>query len=405
MDFIDLKRQQKRIKDFIDQRIQEVLRHGQYINGPEVSELEARLASYVGVKHALGCSSGTDALLMALMAFGVGPGDAIFTTPFTFVATAEVITLVGATPIFVDIDPATFNIDAAKLELAIEALKSSDPKVYPLPLPASDQAGNLRPRGVIPVDLFGLPADYDRIVSIAGEFGLFVIEDAAQAFGAEYKGEKACSFGNIGCTSFFPAKPLGCYGDGGMCFTDNDESADIMRSIQVHGKGEHKYDNVRIGINGRLDTLQAAILLAKLDIFPEEVELRQLVADRYTQLIGSCSMLRAPRVPKGYKSAWAQYSVLPRNGAERSVLQDELKRIGVPTAVYYPMPLHAQTAYAYLGYKTGDFPVSESISQQIFSLPMHPYLEPAEQETVLAAISASSMINYHDRRCSKEFVL
>ena len=269
MEFIDLKTQQARIKDKIQRNIDIVLRHGNYIMGPEVKQLEAKLAAYTGAKHAISCASGTDALLMALMAYGVKPGDAIFTTPFTFIATAEVISLLGATPVFVDIDPQTFNIDPAKLALAIKALKAGDATLHPLPL--SPDASRLTPRGIIPVDLFGLSADYDAINAIAGQNGLFVIEDAAQSFGATYKGKRACSLGDIGCTSFFPAKPLGCYGDGGMCFTDDDKLAEIMESIRVHGKGGHKYDNVRIGINGRLDTIQAAILLAKFEIFPEEV--------------------------------------------------------------------------------------------------------------------------------------
>ena len=273
MDFIDLKTQQARIKDTLDANIQKVLSHGAYVMGPEIKELEKKLAAYVGVKHAIGCASGTDALLMALMAYNLGPGDAVFTTPFTFIATAEVVSLLGATPVFVDIDPKTYNMDPAKLELAIKALKANDPSLHPLPLtpnasPLTPHSSPLTPKGIIPVDLFGLLADYEAIDKIAKENNLFVIEDAAQSFGAEYKGKKSCSFGSIACTSFFPAKPLGCYGDGGMCFTDDDALAEALDSIRVHGKGSHKYDNARIGINGRLDTLQAAILLAKFAIFP-----------------------------------------------------------------------------------------------------------------------------------------
>ena len=293
MDFIDLKTQQTRIKETLNNNIQNVLAHGNYIMGPEIKQLEAKLAAYTKTKHAISCASGTDALLMALMAYGVKPGDAIFTTPFTFIATAEVIALLGATPIFVDIDPKTYNIDPAKLSLALKALKANDSSIYPLPKvlsspPVGEGKGEgeiLRPRGVIPVDLFGLLADCQAIDNIAKDNGLFMVEDAAQSFGANYKDKMSCSFGNIGCTSFFPAKPLGCYGDGGMCFTDDDHLAEIMASIRVHGKGGHKYDNVRIGINGRLDTLQAAILLAKFDIFPEEIEMRQTVAQRYTNLL------------------------------------------------------------------------------------------------------------------------
>jgi dTDP-4-amino-4,6-dideoxygalactose transaminase len=271
MQFVDLAAQQNLIRDKIETNIQAVLSHGKYIMGPEIKELEERLAEFVGVEHGIACSSGTDALLLALMTYDVGPGDAVFTSPFTFIATAEVISLLGATPVFVDIDPKTFNIDPKSLERAIAALQkgSSD---YPLP---SITDTSSTPKGIIAVDLFGLPADYDAINSIAKKHGLFVIEDAAQSFGAEYKGKRACSLADIACTSFFPAKPLGCYGDGGMCFTGDENLAQTMRSLSVHGQGHHKYENVRIGINGRLDTLQAAILHAKFDIFPKEIELRQ----------------------------------------------------------------------------------------------------------------------------------
>ena len=394
MQFIDLAAQQNRIREKIEHNIQAVMNHGKYIMGPEVNELEDRLASFVGIKHAIACSSGTDALLLALMVYGVGPGDAIFTTPFTFIATAEVISLLGATPIFVDIDPKTYNIDPEKLEQAIIALKNDDGTIYPLPLPcgiprsgpfqedSTGQAPNpssLTPKGAIPVDLFGLPADYDRINAVAQKYGLFVIEDAAQSFGAEYMGKKACSLSDIACTSFFPAKPLGCYGDGGMCFTDNDEKAEILSSLLVHGKGIHKYDNNRIGINGRLDTLQAAILLAKFEIFPEEINLRQQVAQRYTNLFTPYASLLTPHLPEGHKSAWAQYSILAKDEQHRSNLQIKLKENGIPTAVYYPKPLHQQTAFTGLGYKDGDFPVSEDYADRIFSIPMYPYLTEEEQ--------------------------
>lgn len=382
MEFIDLKTQQTRIQDILNKKIQIVLNHGNYIMGPEVKQLEEKLSAYIRTKHAIGCASGTDALLMALMAYGVNPGDAIFTTPFTFIATAEVIGLLGATPVFVDIDPKTFNIDPAKLALAIKALKANDPSTYPLPRVEHQPSTinhQLRPKGIISVDLFGLSADYDAIESIAKEHELFVIEDAAQSFGAQYKEKMACSFGNIACTSFFPAKPLGCYGDGGMCFTNDDHLAEDMRSIRVHGKGGHKYDNVRIGINGRLDTLQAAILLAKLDIFPEEVGLRQIVAQRYTTSLTPNSSLLTPHIPEGYLSGWAQYSLLAKDENHRAALLKKLQDNSIPTAVYYPKPLHVQTAFAYLHYKTGDFPVSEDFARRIFSLPMHPYLTESEQ--------------------------
>jgi len=380
MKFIDLAAQQKRIRDKIEANITAVLDHGKYIMGPEIKTLEGRLAEYAGVKHAIGCASGTDALLMALLACQVGPGDAVFTSPFTFIATAEVISLLGATPVFVDIDPATFNIDPAKLEQAVSALKANDSDLHPLPLTHNLSAIN--PKGVIAVDIFGLPADYNRIDALARRHNLFVIEDAAQSFGAELNVKKACSFGNLACTSFFPAKPLGCYGDAGMCFTDDDKLAAIMESLRVHGKGDHKYDNVRIGINGRLDTLQAAILLAKFEIFPEEIELRQQVAKRYTRFFNPYPDISPPLVPPEYKSAWAQYSVLAGSEQQRTELQSNLKKAGVPTAIYYPQPLHLQPAFSSLGYKKGDFPVSEDCAQRIFSLPMHPYLTKAEQQII-----------------------
>lgn len=401
MDFIDLKTQQRRIKEQLDANIQKVLAHGNYIMGPEVKVLEEKLAAYVGVKHAISCASGTDALLMALMAYRVGPGDTIFTTPFTFIATAEVISLLGATPVFVDIDPATFNIDPTKLALAIQAVKTNNSTIHPLPksnlnlafstTPPSQREDRgkgegLRPRGIIPVDLFGLPADYDQINTIAREHGLFVIEDAAQSFGAEYKGKKACSLADIACTSFFPAKPLGCYGDGGMCFTDNDKLAEIMESIRVHGKGSDKYDNIRIGINGRLDTLQAAILLTKFAIFPDEVTLRQEVAARYNEYLQEGSEVKTPQTPADYNSVWAQYSVLAKDGDHRAGLQKRLQDNRITTAIYYPKPLHLQTAFAYLGYTPGGFPISEDTANLIFSLPMHPYLNNEKQIKISEAI-------------------
>ena len=303
--FIDLHAQQQRIHDKIVKNITRVLEHGQYIMGPEITALEKALGEYVGARHAVSCASGTDALLMALMAYQVGPGDAVLTTPFTFVATAEVISLLGATPVFVDIEPDTFNIDPLQLEKAVAALESKDPKIHPLP------AGyeGLKARGIIPVDLFGQPAVYDRINAIAHAEALFVLEDAAQSFGGEYRGKKACSLADVAATSFFPAKPLGCYGDGGMVFTDDDRFHEYLTSIRIHGKGSDKYDNVRIGINGRCDTLQAAILLAKFEIFPEELELRQQVAGRYNDLL-EVPGITTPVVREGCLSAWAQYSLL-----------------------------------------------------------------------------------------------
>jgi len=395
MQFIDLAAQQARIKDKIDRNIQNVLSHGKYIMGPEVQELEQGLAEFVGVKHCIGCSSGTDALLMALMAKGVGPGDIIFTSPFTFIATAESLSLLGATPVFVDIDLQTFNIDPAKLELVIKNRKEgrktdvrdqmSDVRRARARKDGGRRSVEPKARGIITVDLFGLPCDYGRINAIASENDLFVIEDAAQALGGEYKGKKACALAEIGCASFFPAKPLGCYGDGGAVFTDSDQVAEKLKSIRVHGKGSHKYDNACIGLNGRLDTLQAAILLAKLDIFPEEIDLRQKVAQRYTDLLSLSSSnekILLPQIPVESKSAWAQYSVLASSLEARTKMQAELKAAGIPTAIYYPKPLHLQTVFSDLGYKKGDFEVSEDASSRIFSLPMYPYLKEKEQQSI-----------------------
>jgi UDP-2-acetamido-2-deoxy-ribo-hexuluronate aminotransferase len=369
--FVDLARQQRRILPKLEKSISRVLRHGQYIMGPEIKELECRLAEYVGVEHAICCANGTDALLLALMAYGVGPGDAIFTSPFTFISTAEVISLLGATPVFVDIDPRTFNIDPCCLEDAIKACKENNPEVYALPAIPANSSGPLALKGIMPVDLFGVPVDYDRVNAVAAEHGLFVIEDAAQSFGAEYHGKRACSLGDIGCTSFFPAKPLGCYGDGGAVFTQDGNLAERMISMRVHGKGKDPYDNARIGLNARMDTLQAALLLSKLEIFPEEIVSRNRVAARYTEQLSLCESLQIPRVPEGLLSAWAQYSLLSNR---REGIRSALRAKGIPTAVYYPKPLHLQTAYEGLGYRAGDFPVSESASRRIFSLPMHPYL-------------------------------
>jgi UDP-2-acetamido-2-deoxy-ribo-hexuluronate aminotransferase len=380
MQFIDLPAQQKKIRDKIEDNIRTVLDHGQYIMGPEIAALEKRLADYVDARHAVGCASGTDALLLALMAHNVGPGDAILTTPFTFVATAEVISLMGAIPVFVDIDPMTFNIDPKRLEQTIESLTSEASPDHPLPQAIIINAP--QPKGIIAVDLFGLPADYDSINAVAAKHGLFVIEDAAQSFGGLYKGQRACSFGNISCTSFFPAKPLGGYGDGGMCFTNDPRLDELMRSIRVHGQGSDKYDNARIGINGRLDTIQAAILHAKFDIFDEEIVLRQQVASRYTRHFDATDLLTAPYIPSDCQSAWAQYSVLAKDNLSRGSFQEKLKKEGIPTAIYYPKPLHLQEAFAPLGYQAGDFPITEDCASRIFSLPMHPYLTEEDQERI-----------------------
>jgi len=374
--FIDLAAQQKAICSNLQNRISAVMSHGKYIMGPEVSELEEKLAAFTGAKHAISCSSGTDALLMALMAYGIGPGDAVFTSPFTFIATAETIALLGATPVYVDIDAKTFNLDPSKLETAIAALKENDSTAYPLPQtggqPNESNQEQLRPRGIIGVDLFGLPADYNSINAIAKKHGLFVIEDAAQSFGALYHEKKAGCLSDIAATSFFPAKPLGGYGDGGAVFTNDDDLADKIQSIRVHGKGKDKYDNVRVGINGRLDTIQAAVLLEKLSIFPDEIKQRNRAADQYAKALKD--LVVTPFVPEESTCVWAQYSVISNS---REQILSALRQAGIPTAIYYPKPLHQQSAFAYLGYNTGDFPVSEKTSQNIFSLPMHPYLENA----------------------------
>ena len=360
--FIDLKRQFAAMETDIRSAIEGVLSHGRFIMGPEINELESELAKYAGVKHCVVCSSGTDALSMPLMTWDVGPGDAVFTTPFTFVATAEVISLLGATPVFVDIDPATFNLDHEKLGQAIDQV---------------EQEGRLTPKCIMPVDLFGLPADYDPIMALARQKGLYVLEDAAQGFGGEYKGRRAGSLGHAAGTSFFPAKPLGCYGDGGAVFTDDDAWDEVLRSIRVHGQGPHKYENIRLGLNARMDAIQAAILLVKLASFHREIDARQKVAARYAQRLSGA--VETPVVPDGCLSAWAQYSILTDN---RDLVLERLQKAGVPTAVYYPKPLHLQKAYAYLKHKDGDFPVSESMASRIFSLPMHPYLTEEEIDFV-----------------------
>ena len=374
--FVDLKAQYRAVRDDVKARIDRVLEHGAYIMGPEVAELEKELAAFAGVPVAVACSSGTDALVMLLMAKGVGPGDAVLTTPFTFMATAEAIALLGATPVFVDIDPAGFNLDPAAppppppLERAIRAWRDRDRSLYPLPAVAETAPERLK--GIISVDLFGLPADMDEINGLAREHGLFHIADAAQSFGADYKGRKAVAAAPMATTSFFPAKPLGCYGDGGAVFTMDPGLEEALRSIRVHGMGSHRYENLRVGLNARLDSIQAAVLLAKLAVFRQELAARQRVAETYDSLLGSLPGLVTPVVPKDRASAWAQYSVL---SDRREDLRRALKEAGVPTAVYYPVPLHRQPVFAHLGYGEGDFPVSEGTAARIFSLPMHPYLE------------------------------
>ena len=370
MEFIDLKYQQSLIRENIQKAIDQILDHGQYIMGPEVTELEAQLALFANSNYCVSCSSGTDALYMALMAYDIGPGDLVFTSPFTFIATAEVISLTGATPVFVDVNSFTFNIDPEKLEQAI-----------------SSDGIKGEPRAILGVDIFGLPADYEQIKTIGTKYDLIIIEDAAQSFGAEYRGRKAGSFGHLGATSFFPAKPLGCYGDGGAIFTDDEGIKDKLLSIRVHGQGKDKYENTRLGLNGRLDTLQAGILLEKLKIFSNEFNQRQKIARLYNQYLENC--VTPQLIPDGYLSAWAQYSVLAENSIVRTEIQKALQLKNVPTAVYYKTPLHLQEAFAYLGYKQGDFPVSEDISTRILSLPMHPYLTEQEIITVCSAVQDS----------------
>lgn len=375
MQFIDLKKQQERIRDEIDAAIAGVLDHGAYIMGPEMRELESQLADYVGVKHCISCSSGTDALLMPLMAYDVGPGDAVFTSPFTFFATPESIVLTGATPVFVDIDPSTYNMDTDKLRVAIDTVKRN---------------GGLRLRGIMPVDLFGLTADYDEIMQIAAEEGLFVIEDAAQSFGAEYKGRRAPSLGHVGATSFFPAKPLGCYGDGGAVFTDDDELAEKMLSVRVHGQGGDKYNNVRIGLNARMDTIQAAILLQKFRIYPEEIQMRQRVARAYTDRLNGLGddspVSRIPSIPSNCLSVFAQFCV---ESSHREKIQAKLQAAAIPSPIYYGKPMHELDALQGLAYPDGNgFPVSEEASRKIFALPFHPYLPDEDIDTIVSVIGS-----------------
>ncbi|HEB97159.1 MAG TPA: DegT/DnrJ/EryC1/StrS family aminotransferase [Sedimenticola thiotaurini] len=359
MNFIDLKTQYARIEEQVQARIQDVFRHGRFVMGPEVDELEQRLAELVGVKHCIGVSSGTDALLVAMMALGIGPGDEVITTPFTFIATGEMIALLGAKPVFVDIDERTFNIDPDGIGRAITD----------------------RTRAIMPVSLYGQCADMDRINGIAADHGLPVIEDAAQSLGATYRGRQSCALSTIGCTSFFPSKPLGGYGDGGACFTDDDDLARLMREIRVHGQ-DRRYHHPRIGINGRLDTLQAAMLLPKLDIFPEEVALRAECGARYTRLIGErCPDIVPPHIAPDNTSVFAQYTILV---PDREATRQRLQAAGIPTAVHYPVPLNRQPALATDEF---DLPVAERLSGRVISLPMHPYLKETEQMEVVAALA------------------
>jgi len=372
MDFIDLKSQYRRIQNSVNTRIQTVLEHGQYILGPEVAELEKQLAAYVGSKHCIAASSGTDTLLMALMALNIGPGDEVITSPFTFIATGEMIALAGATAVFVDIDPRTYNIDPHLIEKAIT------PKT----------------KAVMPVSLYGQCADFDAINVIAKKHNLPIIEDGAQSFGATYQGKRSCALSTIGSTSFFPSKPLGAYGDGGALFTDDDELAKLMREIRVHGQ-DRRYHHPRLGINGRLDSLQAAVLLAKMEVFEDEVQARIKLGARYGALLKEAfataptdKQVVTPFIANGNTSVYAQYTI---EVPHRDFFETRMKAKGIPTAVHYPVPLHQQPVFASLGYSTGDFPISEKIASRVISLPMHPYLSEAQQQQVVAAVYASVM--------------
>jgi len=365
--FIDVTEQRRVLGDKIDAAVSRVLQHCQFINGPEVTEFEADLATFTGAKHVVACASGTDALLMVLMAKSIGPGDAVICPSFTFCATGEVVALLGATPIFADVDAETFNIDMASLKSAIAVARKL----------------GLKPKAIIPVDLFGQSADHDAVAEIARNEDLFVLDDAAQSFGATYKGKPLGTFGLATTTSFFPAKPLGCYGDGGAIFTEDAEFADILRSVRVHGQGTEKYDNIRIGLTARLDTIQAAILIEKLRIFPDEIVARDRVAKRYNEMLADITIV--PRVAPDCTSVWAQYTIRLPDGT-RDAVAAKLKAEGIPTAVYYPKPLHRQTAYQAFPVAEGGLPISEKLSREVISLPMHAYLDELTQDRIVNAL-------------------
>lgn len=357
IEFIDLKAQQSRIKAEIDMGIQRVLAHGQYILGPEVTELEENLAAYVGAKYCITCANGTDALQIAQMAFGIGPGDEVITPGFTYIATAETVAILGATPVYVDVNPKTYNLDVEQLEAAITP----------------------RTKAIIPVSLYGQCADFDAINAIAAKYNIPVIEDAAQSFGATYKGRKSCNLSTVACTSFFPSKPLGCYGDGGAIFTNDNELAKVIRQIARHGQ-DRRYHHVRVGVNSRLDTLQAAILLPKLAILDDEMQARQRVAENYTKLLNEVGITSTPYIEAHNSSAWAQYTIQVDN---RSEVQEKLKAQGIPTAVHYPIPLNKQPAVADAN---AVLPVGDVVAERVMSLPMHPYLSLDAQEKILNSL-------------------
>ncbi len=368
MEFLDLKTQQKRLRKPLEKRINKILDHGAYIMGPEVFELEEKLAEYCGVKHAISCSSGTDALLIPLMAWGIGPGDAVFTTPFTYVATAEVISILGATPVFVDVYESTYNIDCEKLEVEINKVLNES---------------KLKPKAIIPVDLFGLPARYRLISNIAKKYNLKIIEDAAQSFGGSIGNQKVGTFGDVAATSFYPAKPLGCYGDGGAIFTNDSMLAEECKAIRIHGTKKDKYNSEMIGLNGRLDSIQAAVILEKLTIFDDELELRNKVDSYYRKFLNN-----AQYHPKNYRSAHALFSITLSSNKKRNNLIARLTQENIPSVIYYKFPIHLMKAFNYLGYSHGSFPVSEKLSESIVSLPMHPYLSRNEIESIIQAIKA-----------------
>jgi dTDP-4-amino-4,6-dideoxygalactose transaminase len=368
IEFIDLGAQRRRLGRRVDEAILRVVDHGKYIMGPEVAIFERELAAFCGAKHVLSCANGTDALGLALMAKGIKPGQAVLVPSFTFAATAEVVAWFDAVPVFVDVLEHTFNLDPVSLGAGI----------------ATANRLGLEPAGIIPVDLFGLPAGYDEILAIAAAHELWVICDAAQSFGASYKGRNVGILGDITTTSFFPAKPLGCYGDGGAVFTDDDDIAAVLKSLRVHGQGSDKYDNVRIGMNARLDTIQAAVLSQKLSIFADEIEARSQLAQRYGDLLGD--IVAIPDIPEGHTSVWAQYTVRLPNSRDRDAVAARLKEAGVPTAVYYAKPLHQQTAYRHYPISGNGLPVSEKLAAEVLSLPMHPYLAEPTQRRIADAL-------------------